>query len=131
MKKNLILAMVLVLAMAWTSEGAEPRSFPATIISVHDGDTCRAVVDLGFGITITESFRLVGVDAPELPTKAGVTTGDKLRERINLKNVEIIVPGREKYGRWLAVVMLSGENINEWLVKEGLAKPYDGGKRTP
>jgi endonuclease YncB( thermonuclease family) len=32
---------------------------------------------------------------------------------------------KEKYGRWLGVVMVDGKNINQTLVEEGFAKPYE------
>ncbi len=34
---------------------------------------------------------------------------------------------KEKYGRYLAVFTLSdGTNVNDWLVANGYAVPYDG-----
>ena len=35
----------------------------------------------------------------------------------------------DKYGRILADVYFKGENLSEWLIYEGLAVRYDGGKK--
>ena len=37
--------------------------------------------------------------------------------------------GTEKYGRVLAKLHRNGVCLNDWLVKEGLAVPYDGGTK--
>ena len=39
------------------------REYQVEIVSVHDGDTVKAIVSLGFGLTLTESIRLVGINA--------------------------------------------------------------------
>ena len=40
--------------------------FKAKVIEVIDGDTFRGEVNLGFDIRITRSFRVFGIDAPEI-----------------------------------------------------------------
>ncbi len=39
--------------------------YNAKVIRIIDGDTYELEVDLGFGITITRKFRLLGIDTPE------------------------------------------------------------------
>lgn len=131
-----ILSAYLLLAgwilSATNCEGADklpPREFPALVVSVHDGDTLRAIVNLGFKISIEETFRLSGIDTPELPTPAGIAAGDTLRSLVNGKAVTLRVDGQEKYGRWLATVFVGKRNINSELLASGVAKPYSGGKR--
>lgn len=41
-------------------------TYKATVTSVYDGDTFNATVDLGFNISINETFRLFGLNAPEV-----------------------------------------------------------------
>ena len=36
----------------------------------------------------------------------------------------------EKYGRLLATVYLNNINMNEWMLTNNYAIPYDGGKKT-
>ena len=40
--------------------------YKAKLIRVVDGDTIDAAVDVGFGITVTQRFRVDGYDAPEI-----------------------------------------------------------------
>lgn len=107
--------------------------YKAKIISVYDGDTVRANIDLGFGIHNNgntgkgESLRLFGINAPEVRGEArekGLESRDRLRELILGKEVEIhsIKDSKGKYGRYLANIFLDNENINEKLVSEGFAE---------
>jgi micrococcal nuclease len=41
-------------------------TYRAKIISVYDGDTVTALVDLGFGITNKIKIRLKGINTPEV-----------------------------------------------------------------
>lgn len=45
--------------------------YAAKLVSIHDGDTLRADVDVGFSVTIRMDLRLLGLDCPELKTEAG------------------------------------------------------------
>jgi len=101
-------------------------NYKAKIIKVYDGDTVTAEIDLGFKIVFTEKIRLYGINAPELKgierTK-GLVSRDRLRELILGKEVNIITlkDKKGKYGRYIATIFLDNKNINELLVKEGLA----------
>jgi len=112
--------------------------YKAKIISVYDGDTCTALVDLGFNINLKIKIRLFGIDTPELRGEDrdnGIKSRDRLRELILDKNVTIKTykDRTEKYGRWLASIYIDvpetiiGDiqySVNDILVKEGLAIPY-------
>ena len=105
--------------------------YKAIIRSVYDADTITADIDLGFGIIYRgQKLRLMGIDAPEMrgsERPEGIISRDALRKRI-LHNEVIIKTHKDKkgkYGRWLATVILDGEDVNQWLLAEGLAKPYD------
>jgi endonuclease YncB( thermonuclease family) len=54
---------------------------------------------------------------------------DLLHDKIYGEMVELKNVGNEKYGRILADVYLHNENINQWLINEHIAVPYDGGKK--
>lgn len=108
--------------------------YEANVVSVYDGDTLRADVDLGFNTwRMNEPFRLYGIDTPELrgvdaTTKAkGIAARNALRKRILNQDIVLcsIKDKAGKYGRYLAVIWLGGENINDWLIKEGHAIPYE------
>ena len=101
--------------------------YNAKIVKVYDGDTVTAEIDLGFKIKVTETIRLYGLNTPEVRGEErpdGLISRDKLRERILDKNVVIktMKDKKGKYGRYIAEIYLEAENINEWLITEGLAE---------
>jgi len=101
--------------------------YKARIVKVYDGDTVTAVVDLGFNVSVTEKLRLHGLDTPEIRGEErpdGLISRDRLRERILDQEVTIktFKDKKGKYGRYIAEIYLEEENINEWLITEGLAE---------
>ena len=107
----------------------QPYCYKATCVSVYDGDTVTLDISLGFGVTMREKIRLLGINTPEVRGKEkldGLISRDRLRELIDYKDV-IIVTHKDKggkYGRLLATIYLDGVNINQQLVDEGFAKAY-------
>tara|TARA_B100000941_G_C28354774_1_gene473797 strand:+ start:436 stop:756 length:321 start_codon:yes stop_codon:yes gene_type:complete len=103
-------------------------TYKAIIVSVYDGDTVTADVDLGFEVWLKgQKLRLLNIDTPEVRGKEkaeGIVSRDALRARILGKEVKVKSSGKGKYGRWLVEIFLDDENINNWLLAEGLAKPY-------
>ena len=105
--------------------------YRATVTKVYDGDTITVDFDLGFGIMLKkQTIRLFGINTPEVrgTEKAdGIISRDALRQRILGKQV-IIKTSKDKkgkYGRWLGEVFIKDENINQWLLNEGLAAEYN------
>lgn len=107
--------------------------YVAKVIRVVDGDTVWLDVDLGFDVRRSDSFRLAGINAPEVSTLEGKQARDWLKTVLNPGDeitVKTFKDKREKYGRYLATILLAdGGNVNDRLVAEGYAVPYDGGKR--
>ena len=111
-------------------------SYRATILSVYDGDSITARVDLGFGINYKIKIRLAGINAPELrgPNKAlGRKSRDFLRELILHKEVLINTKKdkKGKYGRYIGVIIVEKEdgnyiNVNDYLVlnNHAVSKTY-------
>ena len=48
---------------------------------------------------------------------------------VQAAKIELLEPKRDKYFRILARVMADGQEVAQELVKVGLARPYDGGKK--
>lgn len=101
--------------------------YKAKVIKVYDRDIITVLVDLGFKITITETIRFYGLNTPEVrgvERPERLIAIDKLRERILDKDVTIKTQKdkKGKYGRYISEVFLEDENINEWLISEGLAE---------
>ena len=121
---------------------ASPKTFGdvivAEITSVYDGDTFHCNVS-GYPPIIGEriSIRINGIDTPEmrdnrpavkaLARQAKQYTVQRLREgrKIELRNMQ-----RDKYFRILTDVYVDGSSLGRELIQRGLAKQYDGGKKT-
>lgn len=108
-------------------ENMKPYFYKAKIISVYDGDTVTAVMDLGFNITNKIKIRLHGINAPEIRGKQrpeGLKSRDYLRSLILDKDVIIqtLKDKKGKYGRYIGIIHLEDKNINELLVESGHAE---------
>lgn len=105
--------------------------YKAIITEVYDGDSCTADIDLGFNIWMKgQKLRLYGIDTPELRGEErdiGLVVRDYMRDKVLGKEVviETMKDKAGKYGRWLAVIWLGEENVNETLLLEGMAEIYD------
>ena len=138
MIKTLFLVYVLALSLHVEAKPKVYDPIPVkNIRSVYDGDTFRVDLDCNVQILCENiSVRVSGIDTPEMKdkrprikkkaVKAKVYVKQKLHQagRIELKNIR-----RGKYFRIVADVYIDGENLADQMIVEGLAKPYDGGKK--
>jgi micrococcal nuclease len=106
------------------------------VMRVIDGDTVELCVDLGFEISRIETFRLAGIDAPEMSTKEGQDAKHFLMDLLDDYSGSLILDStkdhKDKYGRYLATILVTipgKSTINQMMVEGGHAKPYSGGKR--
>lgn len=103
--------------------------YKAKVIKVYDGDTVTAMVDLGFYHFQQMVFRLYGINTPEIrgdEREQGLVVRDIVREMILDKEVIInsYKDKQEKYGRYLANIVIDGVDLNKWLVENGHAREY-------
>jgi micrococcal nuclease len=101
--------------------------YKAIIRKVIDGDTIEATLDLGFRITTVQRLRLLGINAPELhkaaQIKAAKVAKTALAEKLPPETTCIVRTTKsDDWGRWLATIILDGENVNDWLVEHGYAE---------
>jgi len=104
------------------------------VLRVVDGDTVDVLVDLGFSTHRKIRVRLDGIDAPETRTRdaaeklRGYAAKSWLEEKLvqaKVVSIKTIKSGSTgKYGRYLGVLYADGVNLNQRMVKEGLAKVY-------
>ena len=112
---------------------------------VLDGDTIDVTIDLGFDLFKKERVRVAGVDTPEKRTRdleekaLGIDATNWLKKE--LEDVldgddELIVRtelhgGVGKYGRLLGWLYVGDEQVslNEQMIEQGYAWPYDGGTK--
>jgi micrococcal nuclease len=98
--------------------------YAAVVVRIIDGDTVVTDLDLGFNIHWTTHIRLLGINAPELPTPEGIRSRNFLNDLLLHKPVVIqtVKDRPDKYGgRFDGVVWLGEMNVNEEMVKQGLA----------
>ena len=117
-------------------------TFPITggkVIKVYDADTITIAAKLPYKESpiYRLSVRLNGIDTPEIKGK-DVSEEEKeaakiardfvsnliLDKYITLKNIE-----SEKYGRVLADVYIGDIHLNDLLIKDRYAVPYNGGHK--
>ena len=105
--------------------------YNATLIRIVDGDTVWVDVDLGLDIHHQIDLRLYGINAPEMKTKAGQDSRAHLVELMQGAGSLVIQTEKdrtEKYGRYLATLLLGGMNINQQMVTDGFAVPFMVGR---
>ena len=105
--------------------------YNAIVASVYDGDTIRVDIDLGFNFWIkNESLRLAGINAPEIRGSSrtlGLKSRDWLTEKLpkgTSIQIQTFKDKEEKFGRYLGIVYLNNENLNETMVNLGLAERF-------
>ncbi|MDO5860087.1 thermonuclease family protein [Methanobrevibacter sp.] len=93
---------------------------------VEETAVCTKVVD---GDTIYldngEKIRFVGVNTPERGVEGYITSKNFVQKLCLNKEVGLDIDDskhNDRYGRTLAVVIVDGKNVNEMLLKEGLAE---------
>lgn len=108
-------------------------TYAGTVLRVVDGDTVDVELDLGCTVRVRVPVRLEGIDAPERGTSAGTAATAYLRALLPAgQAVTVQTRKTEKYGRRLAVIQLDDgdpASVNERLVRDGHATPYQGGRR--
>jgi micrococcal nuclease len=97
---------------------------------VIDGDTIR------YG---SEKIRLEDIDAPEIfsprcasEAARGERAKRRLLELMNQGPFRMVASGRDedRYGRKLRTIERDGRSLGDVLVAEGLARPWDGARRS-
>ncbi len=96
----------------------------AGIASVIDGDTIEVH---------GQRIRLHGIDAPESrqlclsdgkPWRCGKDAANALADKIARRPVTCEDLGRDRYNRIIGRCIVAGEDINAWMVSQGLALAY-------
>ena len=129
--------MLFVVSQAVADDFLEMREYRNNLC--YDGDTCYVTAP-----TLPEplqkmSVRILGIDTPEIRAKCEEEKKLALqaRELANklfraAEKIEFANLKWDKYGgRVLVDVYLDGELYSQKLIDAGLARPYDGGTKTP
>ena len=103
------------------------RSF--TVTRVIDGDTVAGSLSLGFGLYADWSVRLYGINARELRDPGGPEARDRLTRMLPAGTKCAVQSAKfDKFSKRVdaILVMPDGSKVNDRLVREGWAAPYDG-----
>jgi len=115
-----------------------PYVYRGTVISNYDGDTLIAMLDLGMGIKMRAVCRLLGLDAPEIrggsesSRAAAKAAKQRLQELVSAPEDSLVFHSTakpDKYGRLLVSIWNGDMCVNDTLLVEGHARPYDGGTK--
>jgi micrococcal nuclease len=99
----------------------ELYNYRAVCTRVIDGDTADLVIDVGFKMTTTQRVRLLGINTPERGQEGYQEAKDYLTSRILEKTLVISTRKSDVFGRYLGTIYVEDENVNEELLREGLA----------
>lgn len=118
MRKLLLFFVFSVLLVACNPN---PDTIIGEVVSVADGDTFTMKTLTGERIKV----RLYGIDAPERGQDYGTKSRQFLNDLCYGKIVEVRVQDIDQYDRTLGTVYLDELNVNEEMVRNGLAWYYN------
>lgn len=141
LKRSDFLFRVFLIVFFWSNFLNAETLYDYKIIRVIDGDTVEIEANfLPPPLKPSLKLRIYGIDTPEkksrakcdleaeLSKKATAFTQKVINESISKK---IKIRKWDKYGgRVLGDIILDGKSLEALLLNEGLAKPYDGGKKS-
>ena len=105
----------------------EPRdrelfNYNAYVTEVIDGDTIKAVIDLGFGMTATQKLRFRGIDAPEIESGDGKEAKAYLEKKFfGGREIRVKTYKADKHDRYLVDVFVGTQYLNQDLLDRRLA----------
>lgn len=106
--------------------------YQAEVYNVVDGDTVDVMVDLGFKMYTKERIRLAGIDTPERGQPGYTEAAERLKQLLLGQSVWLKTTKASKWGYFLGEIFPLGDtvtSVNQIMLSEGLAKPYDGGTK--
>lgn len=131
------------------------RNFLSKILDVYDGDTITITIKVDGEYSRTQC-RLMGLDSPEMKSKDEdekkaahlsrshlmfLLTGKKIENETSREQIKKICAETnaivnvkcldfDKYGRLLVEIWANSINVNEKMISDGFAGPYDGGTKS-
>lgn len=121
--------------------GSVSYNYQCKVLEVIDGDTVKVSVDLGFGVWMTQTLRVYGINCRETRTSDPVEKQRGLEDKafaavlLPIGGTVVIRSHKaddptEKFGRWLAEIALPDDrDFAKTMLAAGRAVPYFGGKR--
>ena len=131
---------VFLIVFFWSNFLNAETLYDYKIIRVIDGDTVEIEANfLPPPLKPSLKLRIYGIDTPEKKSRAKCDLEAELSEKATAFTQKVInesiskkikIRKWDKYGgRVLGDIILDGKSLELLLLNEGLAKPYDGGKK--
>lgn len=135
---KLILSFLLITPISLFSIQVSNSDYiVADLVSVHDGDTFTVNIR-GWHPVVGNKMpvRIKGIDTPEITDDRPEIKEKAIQAKKLLKSsldgkIRLYRVSRDKYFRLNADVFVKGKDIGKILLESGLAKPYDGGTKSP
>lgn len=139
MRKLIYIISVYILLALFLTVKANPYTYK--LVKVVDGDTVIVQVDwLPVELGTKLSIRVIGIDTPEKGVQAkcekeklkGIAATEYTKNFLNgAKTVDVTISNWDKYGgRIDGKVSYKGKDLGQALIDVGLARPYNGGKKS-
>jgi endonuclease YncB( thermonuclease family) len=113
--------LMFVFALYLTPLPAFSADIACKVVGVSDGDTLTCLTQEKRPIKV----RLAQIDAPEKAQPFGQRSKQALSDLAFGKDVELEEETTDRYGRMVATVFKSGQDINLSMVQSGMAWVYD------
>jgi micrococcal nuclease len=110
---------LFILALLFTFQNGH-EELTGKVVRIADGDTFTMLIKGNKQIKV----RLYGIDAPEKGQDFSAASKKFLSDMIFTKTVKVIKKDVDRYGRTIGLVNIENLNINEALLKAGLAWHY-------
>lgn len=118
--KNLSSISIVFISLLFLSGCLATNRLTGYVIKVQDGDSMTVLMNEDNSVKV----RLDGIDAPEIGQDFSQKSKKQLSDLVADKRVTIISKGEDQYGRLLGVVFVGKLNVNEEMVRLGLAWQY-------
>lgn len=112
------LLLLLLSVPASSQPQPETSTWIGVVTHVVDGDSVNVRPMTGEAV---RKIRIVGMDAPEICQAGGEAARKALNDRIHKRIVTVSAKGQDVYGRDLAVIYLTREDVGQWMVQRGHA----------
>ncbi|MFU2883559.1 thermonuclease family protein [Pseudomonas aeruginosa] len=116
-RRQFLAALACVCTLGFVS--AARADFAGPVIAILDGDTIDVLIDRQ-----PVRVRLAQIDAPEKRQAFGTRSRQALSALVFRQSVTVADAGRDRYGRVLGTVYVSGVNVNAEMVRQGMAWVY-------
>ena len=99
------------------------HGYSCKLVRVVDGDTCDAMIDLGFDVWVKNRIRFYGVDTWESRTRdleekaKGLKAKARNKELLEGGNFKLISHGTGKFGRVLGEIFVTPEIVGDHITE--------------